>query len=197
MSLLIALSGAAVLLPAGQVPVKAAETAQSQLTVDDIVRVQPYSQLTYYAEAVTKIVITYRDGAGVSGVTANTYHLEDRGYLHPEFGQLPIKEVEVDGHVVTLTIDRDTTANTDNARIYSGADKTGDRTKDDIFGVHATFSWYRELDGDIVEAARAFQFAAERFFYQIELRAQQCGMLCHMLGNAFGVAQEAYVTKLV
>lgn len=133
-------------------------TKAPELTVDDIKNIQAYSELTYYAVAVTRVDITYKDGVDVSDVQASDYHLIDRGYLYPDFGELPIEDVDVHGQVVTLTIDRDTTANDENAYIYAGANATGNRAKDDVYGTHATFSWYRENDGDIVEAARAFQY---------------------------------------
>ena len=133
-------------------------TKAPELTVDDIKNIQAYSELTYYAVAVTRVDITYKDGVDVSDVQASDYHLIDRGYLYPDFGELPIEDVDVHGQVVTLTIDRDTTANDENAYIYAGVNATGNRAKDDVYGTHATFSWYRENDGDIVEAARAFQY---------------------------------------
>ena len=129
-----------------------------EVTVDDIQSIQPISELNYYAVGVSQIEITYKDGVDLSGIDATDYQIMDRGYLKPNFGFLPIQSAEVDGQVVTLTIDRDTTANSQNALIYTGANATGERAKDDIFGLHATFSWYREKDGDIVEAARAFQY---------------------------------------
>ena len=132
--------------------------ALSGLTTDDIVSIQPYSELSYYAVGVTRIDITYRDGVDLSGVDAGDYQIMDRGYLLPHFGYLPVSDAQVNGQTVTLTIDRDTTANRENALIYEGANATGSRTKNDIYGLNATFSWYRENDGDIVEAARAFQY---------------------------------------
>ncbi|MDD6213454.1 MAG: hypothetical protein PUB22_10040 [Clostridiales bacterium] len=134
------------------------EPLKEKPSVDNIKSIQPHSELTYYAVAVTQVDITYEDDVDLSGVTADDFHLIDRGYLKPEFGQLPIENVEVEGQTVTLTINRDTTANEDNAYYYAGENATGSRSKDDIYGVHACFAWYRQLDGTIVESSRAFQY---------------------------------------
>lgn len=135
-----------------------AKAEEPRVTTGDVISVQPYSELTYYAVAVTRVAITYKDGTDLSALDAGDIHLSDRGYLYPVFGELPIKSIAVEGNTVTVSIDRDTTANMYNALVYNGAGGQGQRSKGDVFGVHACFSWYRETNGTIVESAHAFQF---------------------------------------
>ena len=72
-------------------------------SVDNIVQVQPYSTLTYYGYGLTSLDITYEDGVDLSGITAESYVLEDRGNLTPEFGPLTIESATVEGNVVYTT----------------------------------------------------------------------------------------------
>jgi len=119
-------------------------------SVDNIVQVQPYSSLTYYGYGLTSLEITYEDGVDLSAITPESYILEDRGSLTPEFGPIEIESATVDGNVVTLVIARDTTATEENQLIYSGAGATGSRSKGNVNGLNITTSWYRTYAGEYI-----------------------------------------------
>ena len=60
--------------------------------------------MTFYGQGLVSVEITYRPGVDVSGVTAQSYILEDRGTLSPDFGRIEIAGVSVQGQTVTLSI---------------------------------------------------------------------------------------------
>lgn len=67
------------------------------LTVADISSIQAYTDMTFYGQGLVSVEITYRPGVDVSGVTAQSYILEDRGTLSPDFGRIEIAGVSVQG----------------------------------------------------------------------------------------------------
>lgn len=54
-------------------------TGSAGLTVADISSIQAYTDMTFYGQGLVSVEITYRPGVDVSGVTAQSYILEDRG----------------------------------------------------------------------------------------------------------------------
>ena len=89
-----------------------------------------------------EVEITYREDATVpEDLTPENYILEDRGTLNPDFGEIKIADVSVNGQTVTLTIDDDTQATEKNDLVYTG-DDAGVRERN-AFGVYCTGAWYR------------------------------------------------------
>lgn len=75
--------------------------------------------MTFYGQGLVSVEITYRPGVDVSGVTAQSYILEDRGTLSPDFGRIEIAGVSVQGQTVTLSIAENTGATSNNKMIYT------------------------------------------------------------------------------
>ena len=75
----------------GAAGVASAQKAEETLTVDDIASIQAYTDETIYGTGVVEVVVTYKDGVDLSGVTADSYILEDRGSLSPDYGQIAIE----------------------------------------------------------------------------------------------------------
>ena len=119
-----------------------------ELTVDDITSIQAYTDETVYGTGLVEVEITYREDATVpEDLTPENYILEDRGTLNPDFGEIKIADVSVNGQTVTLTIDDDTQATEKNDLVYTG-DDAGVRERN-AFGVYCTGAWYRGVDGTI------------------------------------------------
>ncbi len=116
--------------------------------VENIESIRAYTDYCWYGQKLTRVEITYRDGVDLSGVTADTYVLLDRGYSHPDFAEAVIESVDVSRQVVTIYITVDTEALEGNALIYSGDNATGARSKNPV-GLYATGPWYRAVDGVI------------------------------------------------
>ena len=106
----------------GAAGVASAQKAEETLTVDDIASIQAYTDETIYGTGVVEVVVTYKDGVDLSGVTADSYILEDRGSLSPDYGQIAIESAAVDGQTVTLTISDASQATARNALVYTGED---------------------------------------------------------------------------
>ncbi len=120
----------------------------SVIGMDDVETIQAYSDGTIYGTRITKIVLTYKKGTNLSGVNADTYTIEDRGSLNPEFGKIEIESVDVLDNVVTLTIKQGFDATENNALIYTGDNSEGIRERNS-YGVYVTTGWYRDIDGNI------------------------------------------------
>ena len=131
----------------GAAGVASAQKAEEALTVDDIASIQAYTDETIYGTGVVEVVVTYKDGVDLSGVTADSYILEDRGSLSPDYGQIAIESAAVDGQTVTLTISDASQATAKNALIYSG-ENAGVRERN-AFGIYSTGAWYRDAEGII------------------------------------------------
>jgi hypothetical protein len=116
--------------------------------IKNIKTIQAYTDLCFYGQKLTKVKITYQDDVNLSGVSADTYTLLDRGYANPDFAEVKIVSVDVKGQVVTINITEDTEALEDNALIYSGDNATGSRTKNPL-GLYPTGPWYRDAKGTI------------------------------------------------
>ena len=131
----------------GAAGVASAQKAEETLTVDDIASIQAYIDETIYGTGVVEVVVTYKDGVDLSGVTADSYILEDRGSLSPDYGQIAIESAAVDGQTVTLTISDASQATARNALVYTGED-AGARERN-AFGIYSTGAWYRDAEGII------------------------------------------------
>ena len=123
-------------------------TGSAGLTVADISSIQAYTDMTFYGQGLVSVEITYRPGVDVSGVTAQSYILEDRGTLSPDFGRIEIAGVSVQGQTVTLSIAENTGATSNNKMIYTGDQKEGSRERN-AFGIYCTGAWYRDVNGAI------------------------------------------------
>ena len=120
----------------------------NDLSVSDIESIQAYTDLVYYGEGLVSVDATYKADVDVSGVTANSYILEDRGAENPDFRTLTIEDVSIAGQVVTLYMDLDTGATENNVLIYTGDNDAGSREKI-ATSVYVAEGWYRDPDGEI------------------------------------------------
>lgn len=128
----------------------AAETGNAAaLTMDDVVSIQAYTDATAYGTGVVEIDVTYKAGTDLSKVAKDSYVLEDRGSLSPDFGEVEIKSVEVNGDTVTLNILRDFDATELNSEIYTGTGPEKGVRQRNSFGVYVTGAWYRDTEGTI------------------------------------------------
>ena len=114
----------------------------------DIRRIQAYTDETVYGTGLVKVEVTYNNGVSLTGINADSYILEDRGTLSPDYGKVKIAKAVVDGQVVTLTMDKGTAAAENNALIYTGESAQGPRVRN-AFGVYCTGAWYRDENGAI------------------------------------------------
>jgi|GEM_PF-1397627 len=117
-------------------------------TVGDIQRIQAHTDTIVYGQGLVSAEVTYKPGTDLSAITVDSYVLEDRGTLNPDFGQVRINGVTVNGQTVTLDIYKDTYALPSNALVYNGENATGSRQRN-AFGVYCTGAWYRGVDGVI------------------------------------------------
>ena len=117
-------------------------------TMDDVRSIQAYTDGTVYGTGVVEIEITYADGTDLSAITAESYILEDRGSLSPEFGKMDIESATVNGNTVTLGILRDSDATAENTLVYTGENAEGSRQRN-CFGIYTTGMWYRDVNGTI------------------------------------------------
>ncbi len=139
----ILLSAAALLTVCGCTP-----DAGAAVTMEDVVDIQAYTDGTLYGTGVVEVVVSYRSGTDLSGITAESYLLEDRGSLTPDFGTVEIERVDVGDDTVTLYIRRDSDATDVNRLIYTGENAEGERQRDS-YGVYVTGNWYRDASGII------------------------------------------------
>ena len=138
--------GAAILLTAfGCVQNAEAETA---VTMADVTGIQAYTDGTLYGTGVVEVAVAYKKGTDLSGITAESYLLEDRGSLSPDFGAIEIARVDVGEDTVTLHILRDSDATAANTLVYTGENAEGVRQRNS-YGVYVTGSWYRDMSGAI------------------------------------------------
>lgn len=135
------------LASAGSAGTMAAQ-AENRPGMGDVKRIQAYTDETAYGTGLVKVEITYNDGANLTGIAADSYILEDRGTLSPDFGRVKIEKAAVAGQVVTLTVDGRTTATEDNVLIYTGESAEGSRVRN-AFGIYCTGAWYRDENGAI------------------------------------------------
>lgn len=133
---------------AGATASQAEKNAQTTPSVDGIESIQAYTDGTIYGTGVVEVDVSYRDGVDLSGITPDSYILEDRGSLSPEFGTLRISGASVDGNTVKLMISNLPQATENNQLVYTGDGKTGARERN-AFGIYCTGSWYRDESGDI------------------------------------------------
>lgn len=67
----------------------------------DVRRIQAYTDETVYGTGLVKVEVTYNNGVSLTGINADSYILEDRGTLSPDYGKVKIAKAVVDGQVVT------------------------------------------------------------------------------------------------
>lgn len=119
-----------------------------QPSVDNILSIQAFTDLCFYGQKLTKVEIVYKKDVDLSNMTPSSFILLDRGYSNPDFVEVDIISIDVNGNVATLNISQDTEASADNALIYSGDNASGSRTKNPL-GLYPTGPWYRGIDGVI------------------------------------------------
>ena len=141
--LLSLLLGAAMLLSA---LICAPDARAQAVTMEDVASIQAFTDGTLYGTGVVEVAVTYKSGTDLSGITAESYILEDRGSLTPDFGALEIERVETNGDTVTLYILRDSDATELNTLVYTGDNAEGVRQRNS-YGVYVTGSWYRDSHG--------------------------------------------------
>ncbi len=119
------------------------------LTMDDVENIQAFTDETMYGTGVVEVQVTYKDGVDASGVAADSYILEDRGSLNPDFAQITLDSVSVDGQTATLTVSQQPEATEKNSLVYTGeGDDKGIRERNAL-GVYCTGAWYRDVNGVI------------------------------------------------
>ena len=117
-------------------------------TMADVTSIRAYTDGTVYGTGVVEVAITYAPGTDLSAITAESYVLEDRGTLTPDFGAIDIASVGVSGDTVTLRVLRDSDATAENTLVYTGDDAEGSRQRN-CFGIYTTGMWYRDVNGTI------------------------------------------------
>jgi hypothetical protein len=117
-------------------------------SMEQVESIQAYTDGTIYGTGVVQVDITYADGTDLSGITADSYILTDRGSLSPDFGEVKIADAKVNGNVVTLTISNASQATDNNKMVYTGENKEGSRERN-AFGIYCTGAWYRDENSAI------------------------------------------------
>jgi hypothetical protein len=134
---------------------KATATGLSELTGgaishDQITRFLAGAELDgkYLWLKTKKMIRRYENWEGCL-IFDDTIVEEDRSANNPAFGRIPIKSATASGNKVTLIVDWDTSALSDNSLIcYTGTQPHGERTKE-VYGLYCTLLWYRGIDGTI------------------------------------------------
>ena len=113
---------------------KGASVTDGAPAADQITSIQATTVANFYGYKVGTVDITYAAGTDLTGVTADSYTLYDRGFNNPEFGEVEITGASVDGNVVTLTVDQ-------------GTDKVTDRSRETYGTLCTSSSWYVDSEG--------------------------------------------------
>ncbi len=116
-------------------------------TMEDVESIQAYLDGTIYGNHLVQVDVTYKEGVDLSGITPESYILEDRGTVTPDFGKVAIGDVTVEGQVVSIEIPMVTAATGNNDLIYTGV-AAGARQRNS-FGASVTGPWYRDPEGQI------------------------------------------------
>lgn len=112
---------------------------------EDVESFQAVTDVTFYGLCLTKVIVTFKDGVDVSGLTVDDFVVVDRGSLTPDFGEVDFDDIKIDGQKVTLTVSTKTAATKNNSRIYSGDNREGSRERN-TFGAYVTGAWYRDAN---------------------------------------------------
>ena len=128
-------------------PARAEKISWNLPSMEDVETIQPILDGTIYGNHLVEVQVTYKDGVDLSGINADSYILEDRGTVTPEFGKVAIGDVTVEGQVVTIEVPMVTAATANNDLVYSGVG-AGARQRNS-FGASVTGPWYRDPDGQI------------------------------------------------
>ncbi|MDO4494100.1 MAG: hypothetical protein Q4C53_09475 [Clostridia bacterium] len=118
-------------------------------TMDDVTAIQAFTDGTAYGTAVVEVKVDYKEGTDLSGITAESYILEDRGSLKPDFGTVAIESATVDGSSVTLKMLRDFDATELNSEVYTGNGPEKGVRQRNTYGAYVTGAWYRDVNGTI------------------------------------------------
>ena len=116
-------------------------------SMEVVKEIQAYTDGTIYGSGLVEVEITYDKNVDLSDIDADSYILEDRGSLNPDFGQIDIESATVKGQTVTLEITQDT-----DATEASSLEGTRQRNS---FGVYVTGAWYRDENGTILYGKEA------------------------------------------
>lgn len=135
--------------PGGTETPAATETAKTaEPSMDQVESIQAFTDGTMYGTGVVEVDVIYKDGTDLSGIGAGSYVLQDRGSLMPDYGNVDIDHVDVDGQTARLYIRQDSDATENNQLVYTGDAKTGPRERNS-YGVYVTGAWYRDENGVI------------------------------------------------
>ncbi len=121
---------------------------ETRPAMEDVEHIQAYTDDTVYGTGLVKVEVTYNAGVRLAGINAESYILEDRGTLSPDYGRIKIANAAVNGQTVTLTLENGTAATEDNVLVYTGENPAGARVRN-AFGVYCTGAWYRDENGAI------------------------------------------------
>lgn len=103
--------------------------------MDAIESIQAFTDICFYGQKLTKVVITYAKGTDLTGINVNDFAIWDRGYANPSFVKACLDRTEVDAEAGTVTI-----------FITTDSEKTGDRSKNPV-GTLASGAWYIDAEG--------------------------------------------------
>ena len=129
------------------VPARAEKVQLNLPSMDDVESIQAYLDGTFYGNHLVQVDVTYKEGVDLSGIDANSYILEDRGTVTPEFGRVATGDVTVNGQVVTIEVPMVSAATAINDLVYSGPG-AGSRQRCS-YGATVTGPWYRDPEGQI------------------------------------------------
>ena len=116
-------------------------------TMEDVESIQAYLDGTFYGNHLVEVDVTYKEGVDLSGITADSYILEDRGTVTPEYGKVAIGDVTVEGQTVKIEVPMVSAATMNNDLVYTGAGASGRQRNS--FGATVTGPWYRDPEGQI------------------------------------------------
>ena len=105
--------------------------------------IQATVNANFYGYKVGSIDITYAEGTDLSEAKLEDYTVYDRGFNNPEFGPLNLSEIEVNGNVVTLIVDK-------------GTDKVEDRKRETYGTLCTSSAWYIDKEGNLHYGEEAY-----------------------------------------
>ena len=111
------------------------EDAVPNARLDAIESIQAFTDICFYGQKLTKIVVTYAKGTDLTGINVNDFTVWDRGYANPSFVKASLERTEVDEKAGTVTI-----------FVTTDSERTGDRSKNPV-GTLASGAWYIDLEG--------------------------------------------------
>jgi predicted peptidase len=103
--------------------------------LDAVESIQAYTDMCFYGQKLTKVVVTYAKGTDLTGINVTDFDVWDRGYANPSFTKARLVKTETDTEAGTVTI-----------FVTTDSEKTGDRSKNPV-GTLATGAWYIDKEG--------------------------------------------------